>query len=151
MGKGEKQFAAISKAGRRLAGSIGAPISPAHFPLWLLAKRYPATGALSITMLTGICLMIWVLIPRYCRKLHYRLEEEGITITRGLFFARMIRLPRPESLYTCVYRTPFYRMAGLYGVALWGAGMHMLLPGMTQAQAQAVLSLLTRVGKEGSL
>ena len=45
-------------------------------------------------MLTGICLMIWVLIPRYCRKLHYRLEEEGITITRGLFFARMIRLPR---------------------------------------------------------
>ena len=121
------------------------------FPLWLLAKRYPAAGALSITMLTGICLMIWVLIPRYCRKLHYRLEEEGITITRGLFFARMIRLPRPESLYTCVYRTPFYRMAWLYGVALWGAGMHMLLPGMTQAQAQAVLSLLTRVGKEGNL
>lgn len=73
------------------------------FPLWLLAKRYPATGALSITMLTGICLMIWVLIPRYCRKLHYRLEEEGITITRGLFFARIDSPSQAGiSLYVCL-------------------------------------------------
>ena len=38
MGKGEKQFAAISKAGRRLAGSIGAPISPAHFSFMAAGK-----------------------------------------------------------------------------------------------------------------
>lgn len=119
------------------------------FPLWLLVRRYPAAGALSITVLTGVCLMIWALIPHYCKRLHYQLGEEGITVTRGLFFARMIHLPRPQSLYTCIYRTPFYRLAGLYGVALWGAGMHTLLPGMTQEQAQAVLSLLARAEQGG--
>lgn len=120
------------------------------FPLWLLGKRNPAAGALAITVLAGVCLMLWALIPRYCRRLHYHLGKEGIAITRGLFFARMVRLPQPEALYMCVYRTPFYRLAGLYGIALWGAGIHALLPGMTQAQAQAVSSLLARVEQGGS-
>lgn len=120
-------------------------------PLRLLMAIYPAAGMLGITVLAGVCLMVWTLIPRYCGRIFYRLDEREISISSGLFFSRMTRLPRPEALYTCVYRTPFYLLTGLYGVVLWGAGVHALLPGLTQEQAQAVLTHLSQSEKEGDI
>lgn len=118
--------------------------------LRLLLFIRPAAGILGITVLAGGFLMLWTWIPRYCRKIRYRLDEDGLTIKSGLFFPRLVSLPQPSALYTCVYRTPLYLLTGLYGIAVWGAGVHALLPGLTQDQAQAVSCRLSRPEKGGN-
>lgn len=119
-------------------------------PLRLLLNFRPDAGALCATVLAGVCLMLWALIPRYCGRLNYRLRATEIVIQSGVFFPRRVSLPRPYALYACLYRTPLYLLTGLYGVAVWGAGAHALLPGLTQAQAQAVLSRLRDPEKGGT-
>lgn len=119
-------------------------------PLRLLLTVRPDAGALGVTVLAGIFLMLWALVPRYCGKIVCQLRDTEIVVKSGLFFPRVIRLPRPYALYTCVYRTPLYLLTGLYGIAIWGAGAHALLPGLTQAQAQAVLSRLDDQEKGGT-
>lgn len=119
-------------------------------PLRLLLDFRPDAGALGLTVLAGVFIMLWALIPRYCGKLRYQLKGAALVVTGGLFFPRRVSLPQPYALYACVYRTPFYVLTGLYGVAVWGAGARALLPGLTQAQAQAVLSRLSGPEKGGT-
>lgn len=119
-------------------------------PLRLLLSVRTDAGALGVTVLAGIFVMLWAMVPRYCGKIVYQLRDTEIVVKSGLFFPRMVSLPRPYALYTCVYRTPLYLLTGLYGIAIWGAGAHALLPGLTQAQAQAVLSCLDDQEKGGT-
>lgn len=116
-------------------------------PLRLLLSVRPDAGVLGITVLAGAFPMLWVWIARYCRAFFYQLRDAEVVIRSGLIFPRLISLPEPGALYACVYRTPLYRAAGLYGIALWGAGFHALLPGLTQEHAQAVLCRLSRSEK----
>lgn len=118
------------------------------FLFWALYRFFPVAGILGGTVLAGCFWMLWAWIPRYCSRFRYRLDGAGLEVTGGLFFPRLVWLPAPQTLYSCVYRTPLYFLTGLYGVAVWGAGAHALLPGLTQEQARAVLCGLTHMQRE---
>ncbi len=115
--------------------------------LRVLYRFFPVAGILGATVLAGALWMLWAWIPHYCSRFRYRLSGAGLEVAGGLFFPRLVWLPAPQALYSCVYRTPLYCLTGLYGVAIWGAGAHVLLPGLTQEQTQAVLCGLTHMQK----
>ena len=91
-------------------------------------------------VLGGVSLLLagWVIPARY-RKLSYRLDEEGIAQTGGLFYTRRVYMPFSSVREISLWADPFRQMAGIAKLELHSAGGCFRLDGLSQEDCREIL------------
>ncbi len=103
---------------------------------------------------------LWIVVaffslvfPRWAhRRYHYRADEQGLEILRGVWWRRRIRVPRSRLQHTDVAQGPLERQLGLGSLIVHTAGTHnasITLSGVTLEAARAAREILT-VDEDGA-
>ncbi len=111
-----------------------------------------AVGLLSAYVPIAI-VCIWHWPSAYYRALRFGLDEQGITIRRGILWRSHIALPRIRVQHSDVSQGPLQRRYGVATLKLYTAGSRYTkieLPGLTHEDAIALRdALLARGGDSG--
>lgn len=116
------------------------PLLAAGVLLWRpAARRFPAAAALGLTLLCGLCVLAAAYIPQLVRSFSYEWRGDALHIHALVYLRYTVVLPQARLLFARAYQTPLYGLFGLRGVALYGCGLRVFLPGLPREQADALL------------
>lgn len=112
--------------------------------LWgvLLALFPPAAWIAGGALLpAGLLLWFWYL-PRLMKSYRVILNEEAVTLSRGVLIRRQYLLPCPRLIYVEQFSTPLSALRGLRGLRLRAARGQLTIMALDKADAEDFLSRL---------
>ncbi len=110
-------------------------------PLWVLSIKFDW----SLWLLPIYAVLAAGLVARYAVAAHarfgYALLDDGLWLQRGVYWRSCVFVPRERVQHTEVNHGPLDRKMGLAKLVVHTAGLrqqHLIIPGLTDAQAHAL-------------
>ena len=123
------------------------PAMGLSIPLSLLLSAWLDAGRWLLVpgfMLTGLLLGAaygWYYANAYCRRLRFRLDADGLSIRRGVFWHSEVRVARSRVQHTDVNRGPLDRRLGLATLKVHTAGTRLASIQLDGLDADRALAL----------
>jgi membrane protein YdbS with pleckstrin-like domain len=114
-------------------------------PLLARSSGAPIAWTMTLLLLGLLLAWAWRLAERRFRALRFRLDGDGLSIRRGVYWQSETHVPRSRVQHTDIQRGPLDRRLGLAELLIHTAGTQMAtvrLPGLTADRASALRDAL---------
>jgi uncharacterized protein len=120
----------------------------------MLRAPTPIWWLLPLAYLVVALYCVWVLPPAHYKALEFGVDEQGISIRRGIFWRSRIALPRIRVQHSDVSQGPLQRRYGVATLKLYTAGTRYTrieLPGLAHEDALALRDALIAGGGDSGV
>ncbi len=122
------------------AALIPLAASIALFQLPMLPPWLPR--AFTVLWIAVLAAVLTVYYPLRYRRMRYTVSKDAIVTVRGMLFSVYRRMPLSAVRHITTLRGPIERMTGLATVLISATGGHLLIEGLTAAEADRLIKTL---------